>query len=64
VIKRTKPIHSIASSGRGIKQSIQILKPLVSSFDVPVGGIYLDTDDDDGDCQRAGDFSYDELKSE
>lgn len=36
VTKRTKPIHSIASSGRGIKQSIPILFPLVSSNDVPV----------------------------
>lgn len=52
VTKRTKPIHSIASSGRGIKQSIPILFPLVSSNDVPIGGIYLYTDDLYEDFQR------------
>ena len=36
VTKPTNPIHSIASSGRGIKQSIPILFPLVSSNDVHV----------------------------
>lgn len=38
VIKRTKPIHSIASCSGNIKQSIPILFLLVSSNDVPLGG--------------------------
>lgn len=64
VTKRTNPIHSIASSGRGVKQSIPILFPLVSSNDVPIGGIYLYTDDLYEDFQREGDFSYEKIKPE
>jgi len=43
VTKRTKPIHSIASSGRGIKQSIPLLFPLVSSNDPLVEYIFIPT---------------------
>ncbi|KAM7459766.1 hypothetical protein LguiA_036248 [Lonicera macranthoides] len=57
VTKRTNPIHSIPSSGRGVKQSIPILFPLVSSNDVPIGGIYLYTDDLYEDSQREGGIS-------